>query len=453
MRHLSHFLDQFLYKRSGSIKSIVGGRVFESGGSTTKLDGISDGGGQQKQQAWAVIGGGEGIAERFHELVPDMALDFPFELDKFQKEAIYYLERGESVFVAAHTSAGKTVVAEYAFALASKHCTRAVYTAPIKTISNQKYRDFCGKFDVGLLTGDVSLRPEASCLIMTTEILRSMLYRGADIIRDIEWVIFDEVHYVNDVERGVVWEEVIIMLPRHINFVLLSATVWHRRTFQPSGLFAARVDLQGSTPWLHALFTGEDDTWEAWLNVDASGFSGVMGFSGSGIKIRRGYSPSHSPKPTQDELRQQKEEEMDDYCSQVVFDTLRKFDGKEFRQLLPGEYTQMAGRAGRRGLDKIGTVVVMCRDEILEESDLKHVIVGSATRLESQFRLTYIMILHLLRVEELKVEDMLKRSFAEFHAQKKLPEQQKLLILKLAQPTKTSNSTKAPGTGRTGTVW
>lgn len=70
-----------------------------------------------------------------------------------------------------------------------QHCTRAVYTAPIKTISNQKYRDFCGKFDVGLLTGDVSLRPEASCLIMTTEILRSMLYRGADIIRDIEWVM------------------------------------------------------------------------------------------------------------------------------------------------------------------------------------------------------------------------------------------------------------------------
>lgn len=88
---------------------------------------------------------------------------------------------------------------------------------------------------------------------------------------------------------------------------------------------------------------------------------------------------------------------------QVVFDSLRKFDGREFRQLLPGEYTQMAGRAGRRGLDKIGTVVVMCRDEIPEERDLKHVIVGSATRLESQFRLTYIMILHLLCVEDLKV--------------------------------------------------
>ncbi|KAK4792653.1 hypothetical protein SAY86_023088 [Trapa natans] len=93
--------------------------------------------------------------------------------------------------------------------------------------------------------------------------------------------------------------------------------VWHRRTFQPSGLFAARVDLQGSTPGLHALFTGEDDTWDAWLNVDSSGLSGVIGLSGNGIKLRRGYSPSQSPKPTQEELRQRKEEEMDDYCSQV----------------------------------------------------------------------------------------------------------------------------------------
>ncbi|KAK8309364.1 hypothetical protein V6Z12_D02G121200 [Gossypium hirsutum] len=92
--------------------------------------------------------------------------------------------------------------------------------------------------------------------------------------------------------------------------------VWHRRKFQPSGLFAARVDLQGSTPGLHALFTGEDDTWEAWLNVDASGFSGVISFSRNGIKLRRGYSASQSPKPTQDELRQRKEEQMDDYCSQ-----------------------------------------------------------------------------------------------------------------------------------------
>ncbi|XP_073291658.1 phospholipase SGR2-like isoform X1 [Primulina huaijiensis] len=93
--------------------------------------------------------------------------------------------------------------------------------------------------------------------------------------------------------------------------------VWHRRTFQPSGLFAARVDLQGSTTGLHALFTGEDDTWESWLNVDASGISSVIGFGRNNIKLRRGYASPQSKKPTQDELRQEKEEEMDDYCSQV----------------------------------------------------------------------------------------------------------------------------------------
>ncbi|XP_043809392.1 phospholipase SGR2 isoform X6 [Manihot esculenta] len=93
--------------------------------------------------------------------------------------------------------------------------------------------------------------------------------------------------------------------------------VWRRRRFQPTGLFAARIDLQGSTPGLHALFTGEDDTWEAWLNVDTSGFSSIISLSRNGIKLRRGYSASHSAKPTQDELRQQQEEEMDDYCSQV----------------------------------------------------------------------------------------------------------------------------------------
>ena len=139
----------------------------------------------------------------FYDLVPELAQNFSFELDVFQKRAIYHLELSESVFVAAHTSAGKTVVAEYAISLAMKHMTRAVYTSPIKALSNQKYRDFKEKFsDVGILTGDIQIKPEAACLIMTTEILRSMLYRGADLIRDVEFVIFDEVHYLNDAERG-----------------------------------------------------------------------------------------------------------------------------------------------------------------------------------------------------------------------------------------------------------
>lgn len=177
------------------------------------------------QELLTVHGGQPNLDQTYSELKDTMAMQFPFELDTFQKEAICNLEMGRSVFVAAHTSAGKTVVAEYAFALALKHCSRAVYTSPIKTISNQKFRDFSSKFDVGIMTGDTQVNPHASCLILTTEILRSMLYKGADLTRDMEFVIFDEVHYVNDVERGVVWEETIIMLPPHVQVILLSATV------------------------------------------------------------------------------------------------------------------------------------------------------------------------------------------------------------------------------------
>jgi antiviral helicase SKI2 len=104
-------------------------------------------------------------------------------------------------------------------------------------------------------------------------------------------------------------------------------------------------------------------------------------------------------------------------------------DGKDFRNLLPGEYTQMAGRAGRRGLDTVGTVVIACWDSVLPEVDLKRMLTGSATKLESQFRLTYSMILNLLRVEDLKVEDMLRRSFAEFHAQRSAPEDKAAVAL------------------------
>jgi superfamily II RNA helicase len=155
-----------------------------------------------------------------------MAFYWPFMLDDFQVRAIYHLENKESVFVAAHTSAGKTVVAQYAIALSILRNSKAIYTSPIKALSNQKYREFKEQFgDVGIVTGDVSLNPEGSCVIMTTEILRNMLYRGSDAIKNIEWVIFDEIHYINDEERGVVWEETIIMLPEHVGIVMLSATV------------------------------------------------------------------------------------------------------------------------------------------------------------------------------------------------------------------------------------
>lgn len=151
---------------------------------------------------------------------------YPFVLDPFQRVAIQSIERCESVLVAAHTSAGKTVVAEYAIAQSLREKQRVIYTSPIKALSNQKYRELLAEFgDVGLMTGDVTINPTASCLVMTTEILRSMLYRGSEVMREVAWVIFDEIHYMRDINRGVVWEETLIMLSDTVHFVFLSATI------------------------------------------------------------------------------------------------------------------------------------------------------------------------------------------------------------------------------------
>lgn len=109
---------------------------------------------------------------------------------------------------------------------------KVIYTSPLKALSNQKYRELQEEFgDVGLMTGDVTIDPHASCLVMTTEILRSMLYRGSEILRQIAWVVFDEVHYMQDKDRGVVWEETIIFLPDAVKMVFLSATLSNSKEF------------------------------------------------------------------------------------------------------------------------------------------------------------------------------------------------------------------------------
>ena len=170
------------------------------------------------------------VSEEFPSQPP--AKTFLYTLDPFQEEAVNCLEKRESVLVAAHTSAGKTTVAEYAIAMAFRETQRVMYTSPIKALSNQKYRDMADTFsDVGLMTGDVTINPNASCMIMTTEILRSMLYRGSELCREMAWVIFDEVHYMRDRERGVVWEETMILLPDTVRFVFLSATIPNSREF------------------------------------------------------------------------------------------------------------------------------------------------------------------------------------------------------------------------------
>ncbi|MEW6154608.1 MAG: DEAD/DEAH box helicase [Actinomycetota bacterium] len=158
----------------------------------------------------------------------EFAAAYPFGLDPFQAEALDALDRGESVLVAAPTGSGKTVVAEYAVAKALAEGGKAFYTTPLKALSNQKYGDLVrrhGPGRVGLLTGDNSISGEASVVVMTTEVLRNMLYAASPTLDGLRYVVLDEVHYLGNAYRGSVWEEVIIHSPPDVGLVALSATV------------------------------------------------------------------------------------------------------------------------------------------------------------------------------------------------------------------------------------
>ena len=153
---------------------------------------------------------------------------YPFELDRFQLEALAAVDAGASVIVAAPTGAGKTVIAEHAVRVALHEGRRVFYTAPIKALSNQKYTDLVAEHGgelVGLLTGDNAINPAAAIVVMTTEVLRNMIYADSPDLDELGWVILDEVHYLQDPYRGPVWEEVIIHAPAAVRFVCLSATV------------------------------------------------------------------------------------------------------------------------------------------------------------------------------------------------------------------------------------
>lgn len=476
------------------------------------------------------------------------AKEYPFKLDPFQDEAIRCLERGESVLVSAHTSAGKTVVALYAIAMSLRDKQRVIYTSPIKALSNQKFREFSEEFsDVGLMTGDVTIAPNASCLVMTTEILRSMQYKGSEVMREVAWIIFDEVHYMRDRERGVVWEESIVMAPKNSRFVFLSATVPNAREFAD---WVAKVHQQPChiiytdyrpTPLQHYLFPSGGDglflvvdekgtfredsfqkavnavgaasdngnkrnvKWQKGLQAGKSGEESDI-FKIAKMIMQRQYDPvivfSFSKRDCEIlamqmaklDLNVEDEKKLVDTifwsamdslsdddkklpqvshilpllqrgigvhhsgllpilkevieilfqeglikclfatetfsiglnmpAKTVVFTNVRKFDGDKFRWISSGEYIQMSGRAGRRGLDARGICILMV-DEKMEPSTAKLMVKGSADPLNSAFHLSYNMLLNQMRCEDGDPETLLRQSFYQFQSDRALPSLQK----------------------------
>ncbi|KAG0652279.1 ATP-dependent RNA helicase [Hyphodiscus hymeniophilus] len=472
------------------------------------------------------------------------ARTWPFELDPFQKVSIASIERGESVLVSAHTSAGKTVVAEYAIAQSLKNNQRVIYTSPIKALSNQKYREFAAEFgDVGLMTGDVTINPTATCLVMTTEILRSMLYRGSEIMREVGWVVFDEIHYMRDKMRGVVWEETIILLPDKVRYVFLSATIpnamqfaeWITKTHnQPCHI--VYTDFR-PTPLQHYFFPAgadgihlivdekgnfrEDNFQKAMssieehkgadpadINAKRKGYGkdkktnkggergptsdiykivrmimikqlnpvivfsfakreceayalqmSSMAFNDESEKamvtkvfesaieslsdedktlpqiqhilplLRRGIGVHHSGllpilKETIEILFQENLIKvlfatetfsigLNMPAKTVVFTAVEKFDGESMRYLTSSEFVQMSGRAGRRGLDDRGIVIMMINDK-MEPDTAKTIVRGEQDKLNSAFYLGYNMILNLMRLEGISPEFMLEHCFYQF---------------------------------------
>src|SRR6478609_2638493 len=159
---------------------------------------------------------------------------YEFGLDPFQIEACQALEAGKGVLVAAPTGSGKTIVGEFAVHLALQQGRKCFYTTPIKALSNQKFADLVRRYGadkVGLLTGDNSVNADAPVVVMTTEVLRNMLYAGSQALTGLGYVVMDEVHYLSDRFRGAVWEEVIIHLPESVTLVSLSATVSNAEEF------------------------------------------------------------------------------------------------------------------------------------------------------------------------------------------------------------------------------
>ena len=465
---------------------------------------------------------------------------FPFELDEFQKQAIAALNAGKSVVVCAPTGSGKTLIGEYAIYRALSRGQRVFYTTPLKALSNQKLRDFrklFGPEKVGLVTGDTSVNREASVLVMTTEIFRNMLYGthigevGAS-LEKVEAVVLDECHYMNDRQRGTVWEESIIYCPPEIQLLALSATVansdqltdWILRVHGPTeliysdfrpvplkfnfsnskGLFSllnsnqkrinpqlkpksrqpktgkkdkkeeptlstvlSQLQERDMLPAIYFIFSRRGCARAVAEIAQLSNLTLVnpeeaaklqklvqkflqrnpdLGKSQQLEPLTRGIAAHHAGmlpvwKGLVEELFQQG-------LIKVVFATetlaaginmparttvissLSKRTDDGHRLLKPSEFLQMAGRAGRRGMDIQGYVVtVQTRFEGVKEA--AYLATSGADPLVSQFTPSYGMVLNLLQTHTLQeAKDLVERSFGQYLSTLSLLPERKEIELK-----------------------
>ncbi len=428
-----------------------------------------------------------------------------FELTPFQEEAAAAIDAGHSVLLSAPTGAGKTLVAEYAIHKAIAEGKRAIYTAPIKALSNQKYRDFRDdpEIDVGLMTGDVTLNPGARLLIMTTEIFRNTIFEAPERFDDVAWLIFDEVHYLDDRDRGTVWEESLMFAPEDIRLICLSATIrnldafgaWigsvrkqpieiihsedrpvplvHRlyheaaggyplkhhpqvqrkvrtllkrkgrhqhgraRSFSPhlaSRHLLDEICEQGLLPVLYFCFSRRECEIKAernanrrlltpaerrriarlfdricdlfQLDLESDGelaFLRERALHGIGFH-HAGMLPIHKEIVerlfTSGLLKLLFTTEtfalgINMPARTVVFDSLRKFDGVDFDYMRTRDYMQMAGRAGRQGMDDEGLVYSILDNEDVQSAPVRRILEGEAEPIGSHFDLGYSSLLNL----------------------------------------------------------
>ncbi len=449
-----------------------------------------------------------------------------FVLDDFQVHSIRSLEKNNSVMVSAATGTGKTLIADYVINKFVKSGKRIVYTAPIKALSNQKFKEFKENYgdDVGMMTGDIVINPEASILIMTTEIYRNMLLSMDPSVHNISYVIFDEIHYINDIERGTVWEESIIFSPDNVRFLCLSATVPNAHEFADwiGKVKGHKVDVvkyeKRAVPLEHFVFDVEKGmvTAKEFKELeDISKYNNSDRFSKSKKKDKKnrvitkhyhlikdleekGLLPCiffiFSRKACEEkamELRkdfstaEEKKkiiEVMDknigrDYykmesvkvikqvlprgigihhagllpgiknaveelfnmglvkvlyttetfavginmpARSVAFSSLEKYDGVNFRYLNSKEYFQMAGRAGRRGIDKQGTAVAIVDRQFNDIDKIRRLTSKDSEPIISQYKLSYNSVLNLINnyEDDRTIEKILKSSF-DYYLRKK----------------------------------